>query len=214
VTQRSKEEAHDYRYFPEPDLPPLFVDRAWLARLREQLPELPDARRARYMESLGLGAYDADALSTDQWAAHLFEETVAAGADAKKAANWVQNDVARLRGETEPALSGTQLAEVIRLVEDGAIGISAARQLLPSVAESGKSARALVDELGLAQVSDSAELEHTVRQILEANPAAVADYHGGKLTAINFLKGQVMKATRGTSNQGVVEDLLKRLLSA
>jgi aspartyl-tRNA(Asn)/glutamyl-tRNA(Gln) amidotransferase subunit B len=214
VTQRSKEEAHDYRYFPEPDLPPLFVDQAWLARLRDQLPELPDARRARYMDAFALGAYDADALSTDQWAAHLFEETVKAGADAKKAANWVQNDVARLRGESEPAISGAQLAEVIHLVEQGAIGISAARQLLPSVAETGRSPRALIHELGLAQVSDTAELEQAVRKVLEANPAAVADYTGGKLTAINFLKGQVMKATRGTANQSIVEDLLKRLLAS
>jgi aspartyl-tRNA(Asn)/glutamyl-tRNA(Gln) amidotransferase subunit B len=215
VTQRSKEEAHDYRYFPEPDLPPLFVDRAWLARLRDQLPELPDARRSRYVESFGLSAYDADALSIDQWAAHFFEDTVRAGADAKKAANWVQNDVARLRGESDGhVLEPRHLAEVIRLVEEGVIGISVARQLLPSIAESGKSPRALVDELGLAQVSDSSELERAVRTVLEANPAAVADYTSGKLTAINFLKGQVMRATRGTANQGVVEDLLKRLLSS
>src|SRR5438128_1224832 len=100
VTQRSKEEAHDYRYFPEPDLPPLFVERAWVEELRRQLPELPDARRARFMKSFGLGAYDAEALSIDGVAARLFEDTVRAGADAKKAANWIQNDVARLRGES------------------------------------------------------------------------------------------------------------------
>src|SRR3989441_1902556 len=94
VTQRSKEEAHDYRYFPEPDLPPVFVERAWLEQLRQRLPELPDARRTRYMQSFGLGAYDADALSTDLWAARLFENTVSAGVDPKKAANWIQNDVA------------------------------------------------------------------------------------------------------------------------
>src|SRR5437868_4807574 len=110
VTQRSKEEAHDYRYFPEPDLPPLFVKREWLARLSERLPELPDARRGRYMESFGLSAYDADALSTDHWAADLFEATVKAGADAKKAANWIENDIARLRGEAEPSLSAAHLA--------------------------------------------------------------------------------------------------------
>src|SRR5439155_2961004 len=139
VTQRSKEEAHDYRYFPEPDLPPIFVDREWLARLRERLPELPDARRARYMETFGLPAYDADALSIDQWAARLFEETVNAGADPKKVANWVQNDVTRLRGESDgQLLHPGHLAALIRLVDDGVIGISAARQLLPSVYESGK----------------------------------------------------------------------------
>jgi aspartyl-tRNA(Asn)/glutamyl-tRNA(Gln) amidotransferase subunit B len=215
VSQRSKEEAHDYRYFPEPDLPPLFVSREWIAELRARMPELPDARRARYMEAFGLGAYDADALSTEHWAAQLFEETVAAGADAKKAANWVQNDVARLRGESDGAafaLDAAHLAEVIRLVDDGVIGISAARQLLPSVVETGKSPRALVDERGLAQVSDSSELEAAVRGVLEANPAAVADYQSGKVTAINFLKGQVMKATRGKANPAIAEDLLRRLL--
>jgi aspartyl-tRNA(Asn)/glutamyl-tRNA(Gln) amidotransferase subunit B len=216
VTQRSKEEAHDYRYFPEPDLPPLFVERAWLARLSERLPELPDQRRARYMESFGLGAYDAEALSTDQWAARLFEETVKAGADAKKAANWIQNDVARLHGEAADghALEPNHLAELIRLVDNGVIGISAARQLLPDVYATSTSPRALVEERGLAQVSDSAELEQAVREVLNANPAAVADYRAGKVSAINFLKGQVMKATRGKANPGVAEDLLHRLLAS
>lgn len=215
VTQRSKEQAHDYRYFPEPDLPPLFVSRDWLAQLEAKLPELPDARRARYMSTFGLGTYDADALSTDQWAAHLFEETVAAGADAKKAANWIQNDVARLRADSSDghALDPRHLADLIKLVDDGVIGISAARQVLPSVFETGKAPRALVDELGLMQVSDSTALEASVRDVLAANPSAVTDYKAGKMTAINFLKGQVMKATRGKANPSVAEELLKRLLS-
>ena len=212
VTQRSKEEAHDYRYFPEPDLPPVFVERAWLDRLRQRLPELPDARRARYMESFGLGAYDADGLSTDLWAARLFEQAATAGADPKKAANWIQNDVARLRGDSEPSLSPGHLAELIRLVDDGLIGISAARQLLPTMCETGKTPRALVDELGLAQVSDSSALEAAVRAAIDANPSAVADYRSGKATAINFLKGQVMKTTRGKANPATAEQLLKSLL--
>ena len=217
VSQRSKEEAHDYRYFPEPDLPPLFIERAWVDELRRRLPELPDARRMRYMQSFGLGAYDAEALSTDHWASQLFEETVAAGADAKKAANWIQNDIARLRGESDghTELEPRHLAELIRIVDEGVIGISPARQmLLPSMLDTGKSPRQLVEELGLAQVSDTGELEQAVRQVLEANPAAVADYTAGKVTAINFLKGQVMKATRGKANPAVAEDLLRRLLVA
>jgi aspartyl-tRNA(Asn)/glutamyl-tRNA(Gln) amidotransferase subunit B len=212
-TQRSKEEAHDYRYFPEPDLPPVFVDEAWLARLRSLLPELPDARRTRYTTTFGLGAYDAEALSADPWAARLFEDTVAAGADAKKAANWIQNDVARLRDASDGhVLEPAHLAELLRLVDDGVIGISAARQILPTVYASGRSPRTLVDEQGLAQVSDTAALEQTVREVLTANPAPVADYRSGKLTAINFLKGQVMKASRGKANPSVVEELLKELL--
>jgi aspartyl-tRNA(Asn)/glutamyl-tRNA(Gln) amidotransferase subunit B len=212
VSQRSKEEAHDYRYFPEPDLPPVFVERAWLENLRRRLPELPDARRARYMEAFGLGDHDADLLSTDLWAARLFEQTTTAGADPKKAANWIQNDVARLRTESDPSLSPNNLAELIRLVDEGVIGISAARQLLPMVCETGKTPRVLVDELGLGQVSDSSALEAAVQAAIEANPAAVADYRSGKATAINFLKGQVMKTTRGKANPAIAEELLKTLL--
>jgi aspartyl-tRNA(Asn)/glutamyl-tRNA(Gln) amidotransferase subunit B len=215
VSQRSKEQAHDYRYFPEPDLPPLFIERAWLADLQARLPELPDARRARYMERFGLGAYDAEALSTDGAAAALFEATVAAGADAKKAANWIQNDVARLPADgagAAPGLSATHLAELIRLVDDGVIGISAARQVLPAVHDTGKSPRTLIDEMGLAQVSDTSAIESAARAAIEANPAAVADYKAGKASAINFLKGQVMKQTRGKANPAVAEAALRELL--
>jgi aspartyl-tRNA(Asn)/glutamyl-tRNA(Gln) amidotransferase subunit B len=204
VTQRSKEQAHDYRYFPEPDLPPLFIERSWLAQLRARLPELPDARRTRYMASFGLGAYDAEA--------------VAAGADAKKAANWIQNDVARLHAEESAAtenghvLEPRHLAELIRLVDEGTIGISAARQALPEVYRTGKSPTALVEELGLAQVSDTSALETAVRTAIESNPAAVADYKSGKDTAINYLKGQVMKSTKGKANPAIAEQLLRQFL--
>jgi aspartyl-tRNA(Asn)/glutamyl-tRNA(Gln) amidotransferase subunit B len=210
VSQRTKEEAHDYRYFPEPDLPPMFVEAAWLSDLRARLPELPDARAARYRGAFGLGAYDAEQLSTDLSAAALFEQTVAAGADAKKAANWIQNDVARLpsNGRLEPR----HLAELIALVDRGTLGSSAARQLLPEVFRTGKAPTALVEELGLAQVSDTAELDAAVRSVVDANPAAVADYRAGKATAINFLKGQVMKQTRGKANPAVAEELLRKLL--
>ncbi len=215
VSQRSKEEAHDYRYFPEPDLPPLFVERARVAELRARLPELPDARRTRYMEAFGLGTYDAEALSTDGLAARFFEDTVRAGADAKKAANWIQNDVARLRDgpENGHALQPKHLAELIRLVDDGVIGISTARQVLPEIQRTGKSPRGLIEELGLAQVSDTSALEEAAKAAIEANPAAVADYKSGKDSAINFLKGQVMKVTKGKANPGVAEELLRKLLS-
>ncbi len=216
VTQRTKEEAHDYRYFPEPDLPPLFVERAWLAELRACLPELPDARAARYMRSFGLGAYDAEALCIDLVEADLFEATVAAGADAKKAANWIQNDVHRLRAESpdDGHVDARHLAELIGLLDSGKIGTSAARQVLPEIFRTGKSPSALVEELGLAQVSDTSELASAVRSALDANPTAVADYRAGKATAINFLKGQVMKATRGKANPQVVEDLLRHHLAS
>jgi aspartyl-tRNA(Asn)/glutamyl-tRNA(Gln) amidotransferase subunit B len=212
VTQRTKEEAHDYRYFPEPDLPPLFVDAAWLSALAARLPELPDARAARYRSELGLGAYDAEQLSTDLAFARLFEDTVAAGADPKKAANWIQNDVSRLGSNGQ--LSARHLAELIALVDQGSVGSSAARQqVLPGVHRSGKSPATLVHELGLAQVSDSSELESAVRNAIDSNPAAAADYRAGKTSAINFLKGQVMKATRGKANPAVAEELLRSHLN-
>jgi aspartyl-tRNA(Asn)/glutamyl-tRNA(Gln) amidotransferase subunit B len=210
VSQRSKEEAHDYRYFPEPDLPPLFIERAWVDELRARLPELPDARRARYMQSFGLSAYDAEALSTDHTAAQLFEDTVRAGADPKKAANWIQNDVSRL--QDGHVLKAEHLAELIGMLDTGVIGITAARQVLTEVSTTGKGPRKLVDELGLAQVSDSAALEEAARAVIDANPAAVADYKSGKLTAINRLKGELMKATRGKANPAVAEELLHKLL--
>jgi len=212
VTQRTKEEAHDYRYFPEPDLPPLFIEAAWLDTLRARLPELPDARAARYRDAFGLGAYDAEQLSIDQHAAVLFEETVAAGADPKKAANWIENDVSRLP-ENGP-LNPRHLAELIALVDKGTIGSSTARQVLPEAFRTGKSPATLVAEQGLAQVSDTAELEQAAQTAIEANPAAVADYRAGKTTAINFLKGQVMKATRGKANPSVAEELLRKLLGS
>jgi aspartyl-tRNA(Asn)/glutamyl-tRNA(Gln) amidotransferase subunit B len=212
VTQRSKEEAHDYRYFPEPDLPPLFVQRAWLEQLRQRLPELPDARRARYMATWSLGAYDAEALSTDGVAAQLFEDTVRVGADPKKAANWIQNDVARLSSDGH-TLDPEHLAELIRLVDAGVIGISAARQVLPEVYRSGRRPSALIEELGLAQVSDVSALEEAARVTIEANPAAVADYRSGKVAAINRLKGQLIKASGGKANPAVAEELLRKLLA-
>jgi aspartyl-tRNA(Asn)/glutamyl-tRNA(Gln) amidotransferase subunit B len=216
VTQRSKEMAHDYRYFPEPDLPPLFIERAWLDELRERLPELPDARRKRYMDAFGLGAYDAEALSTDTLAARLLEATVNVGADPKKASNYVLNDVARLRPEhdeqLEPTVVAPRLKSLIELVDAGVLNSSSARQVLPAMIVEGLDPSMVVAQLGLAQVSNSSELEEAVRAAIDAHPAAVADYKAGKDTAINFLKGQVMKTTRGKANPAIAEDLLRKLL--
>ncbi|HTD76385.1 MAG TPA: Asp-tRNA(Asn)/Glu-tRNA(Gln) amidotransferase subunit GatB, partial [Chloroflexota bacterium] len=209
VTQRTKEEAHDYRYFPEPDLPPLFVSREWVAELRARLPELPDARGARYRQAFGLGAYDADQLSIDSSRASFLEATIAAGADPKKAANWIQNELKGQPGALRPA----HLAEIIGLVDDGSISGTSARQVLQAVLDTGKQPRALVDELGLGQVSDAGALEQAVVDAIAANPAAVADYRAGKASAINFLKGQVMRTTRGKANPAVAEDLLRKRLA-
>jgi len=216
VTQRSKEQAHDYRYFPEPDLPPLFIERAWLDQLRRRMPELPDARRARYMNTFALSAYDAAALSTDGVAAQLFEDTVRLGADPKKAVNWIQNDVSKLRAESTDdglTLQPEHLAELIALVDEGVVGISMAKQLLPEVYRLGTRPRMLIDQRGLAQVSDGTALELSVQAVIDASPAAVADFKSGKAAAIFYLKGQVMKATSGKANPAVAEELLRKLLA-
>jgi aspartyl-tRNA(Asn)/glutamyl-tRNA(Gln) amidotransferase subunit B len=214
VTQRTKEEAHDYRYFAEPDLPPLFLDRAYIEALRMRLPELPDTRRARYMTSFGLSAYDAEQLSTDLATAKKFEDTVSEGVDAKKAANLILNVERSLPpGSRSFEVPPHQRAQLIRLVEDGTLSGTSIPQVLARMYETGLEPRAVVDELGLRQVSDASALEAAVRSAIEANPAAVADYRAGKATAINFLKGQVMRATRGTANPAVAEDLLRRYLS-
>ncbi len=216
VSQRTKEEAHDYRYFPEPDLPPLFVARDWVAQIRAALPELPDARRDRYVATYGLGVASAEQIAADGSTAGLFEAAVAAGAEPRKAANWIQNDVARLRADSglEGQLAPEHLAQLIRLVDEGAVSGSAAKQVLEGSFRTGKDPRALVHELGLGQVSDTAALEESVLAAIEANPAAVADYRAGKATAINFLKGQVMKASRGKANPAVAEELLRQHLNA
>ncbi|HLH23167.1 MAG TPA: Asp-tRNA(Asn)/Glu-tRNA(Gln) amidotransferase subunit GatB [Chloroflexota bacterium] len=212
VSQRSKEFAHDYRYFPEPDLPPVFVSREWVAELRARLPELPDARRERYQREYGLNAYDAAQLSGSPAVARYFERAVALYPNAKVVANWVQGELFRLLpAEADPAatpLTPEHLAELLGLVERGVLSQALAKQVLEEAFESGARPEAIVQERGLAQISDTSELERIVAEVLAANPQPVADYRAGKETAANFLKGQVMKATRGKANPAVVTDLL------
>ena len=214
---RSKETSDDYRYFPEPDLPPLRVDAAWLAQIRGELPELPAARRARYEQELGLSAYDAAVLTADADAGRLFEATLAAapGTEAKPVANWVTGDYLRLRNAAEDGavtIEPAQLAALVRLVADGSINRGSAREVLEAHAESGETVDAIVARLGLRQISDSAAIGPIVADVLAANPAAVADYRAGKPQAIGFLVGQVMKATRGQANAAVVQAALREQL--
>jgi aspartyl-tRNA(Asn)/glutamyl-tRNA(Gln) amidotransferase subunit B len=217
---RSKETSDDYRYFPEPDLPPLHVDRAWLEALRAALPELPAARRGRYASALGLSAYDAAVLVADAEASRLFEATLAADADLapKAVANWVTGEYLRLRNATaregavrvEPG----ELAALIRLVDDGTISRANAKEVLEAHATAGRSVTAIVEDRGFRQISDTETVGKAVDEVLAANSAAVADYRAGKVQAIGFLVGQVMKATRGQANAGVVRDAVRERLEA
>ena len=213
---RVKETSDDYRYFPEPDLPPLHLDPAWLDELRGGLPELPAERRERYQVLLGLSAYDAAVLVADPDAVRLFEATLAAdpGLDPKPVANWVTGDYLRLRNQATGPIDvvPSELGALIRLVGDGSISRANAREVLELHSASGEATQAIVDARGFRQISDSASLGVTVDEVLAANPAAVADYRAGKVEVIGFLVGQVMKATRGQANAALAQAAVRERL--
>ncbi len=227
VVQREKEEAHDYRYFPEPDLPPLVVDDAWLDQIRARMPELPLARQDRFIRDYGLSGYDAMVLTRDRAVAEYFEGVVLAlvpqpraeGAQtaAKSAANWVTGELFRLMGAAGADIQSVkigpaQLAGLIRLVDDKTININTARAVFEEMFATGADARAVVDARGLAQISDTSALEQVVAGVLDANPAQVQGYLGGQDKLFQFLVGQAMKATKGKGNPQVVQGLLKAAL--
>jgi aspartyl-tRNA(Asn)/glutamyl-tRNA(Gln) amidotransferase subunit B len=213
---RSKETSDDYRYFPEPDLPPLRVDPAWLASIRDGLPELPAARRTRYREVLGLTAYDAAVLAADADAARLFEATLAADGslDAKPVANWVTGDYLRLRNAAPGPISvnHAELAALVRRVGAGELSRASAREVLAAHVEGGEPIAEIIEARGFRQISDAGSLGTVIEEVIAANPAAVADVRAGKSQAIGFLVGQVMKATRGQANAGVVQAALRERL--
>ncbi|EFO79493.1 glutamyl-tRNA(Gln) amidotransferase, B subunit [Oscillochloris trichoides DG-6] len=222
--QRSKEYAHDYRYFPEPDIPPLELSDAWIAERRAELPELPDARRARFENDYGLSLQDADLLTLDRSVADYFEQAAAAaGGNAKEVANWVLNEGFRLlkeRGEPATALATrmpvAHLSGLIALVLKGAITRGVAKQLFEECFDSGADPALLVTERGLTQISDSDALRVAVREALADPKAAkaIGEYRGGKTTAIQFLVGMVMRASKGQANAQVVRTLLEEELAS
>jgi len=219
VSQRSKEEAHDYRYFPEPDLPPVFVSREWVGELRSQMQELPDARRERYMRDFGMSQYDAVQLTAALATSEYFESVLAIYPKPKVVANWIMGEMFRIARDRDAELdaagvSPEHFAELLTLVEDGTISQATGKQLLEEVAASSQSPKALVAEKGLAQISDTGELEQAVATAIAANAQAVVDYRAGKPQAMGFLTGQVMRATRGKANPGLVNQILKQQLDA
>ena len=220
VSQRSKEQAHDYRYFPEPDLPPVFVARAWVDEIEAKLPELPDARRERYIAEHGLTPYLAGQLTASAEVGELFERTLALYPDPRKVGNWIQTELFRLRNESGDeegagALPPPEhLADLLKLVDAGTINQTAAKQVFEEMYRSGRAPAEVVEALGLTQVSDADELTRIVDEVIAANPKPVADYKGGKVSAAGRLVGEVMKATRGRANPGVVKDVLYARLDA
>ena len=212
---RSKETSDDYRYFPEPDLPPLHVDPAWLDRLRSEMPELPAARRARFREELGLTTYVASVLVSDADAAAVFEATVAArpGVTAKAAAHWVMGEYLRLRnGGAVVTIDPIELAAIIHAVDEGSISRANAKEVFEGHVTGGGTAAAIIEERGYRQISDSGEVGAAVDDALAAHPNAVADYKAGKTQVVGFLVGQVMKATKGQADASVVQALVRERL--
>ena len=212
-SQRSKEFAEDYRYFPEPDLPPLELDPAWVEELRASLPELPAAREGRYREALGLSAADASQLAADRPTAEYFDAAVTAGAEPKPAANWVLNEVARRRQEERPGeFPPASLAELLRMLGEGRVNRDQARQVLDESWSTGRAPSAVAESLGLLQVTDSAAIERWAAAVIEASPQAAADFRSGKEQAIGPLVGQVVKRSAGQANAKIAAEVLRRLL--
>jgi aspartyl-tRNA(Asn)/glutamyl-tRNA(Gln) amidotransferase subunit B len=219
---RSKETSDDYRYFPEPDLPPLHVEREWLDRLRVDMPELPAARRTRFRDDVGLSPYDARVLVADPDAAAMFEATLATdgarAVSAKSVANWVTGEYLRLRNaatdESPVRVDPAELAALVRLVDDGTISRGNAKEVLAEHATHGSPIAAIVEKRGFTQISDTDALGAAVDEVLATNPGAVADYKAGKTQVIGFLVGQVMKATKGQAAASVVQGLVRDRLDA
>ena len=218
LPMRSKENAHDYRYFPEPDLLPVVLSEEQIEEWRALLPELPEKMRGRFQTQYGLPEYDAGVLCAQLPLAHFFEKAVAAGAPAKAASNWIMTDLLRLLGAagkdvTElTTVTPASFAALLKLVEAKTINMPTAKALFAEVFEKGGDPGALVKERGLAQVSVDSAIEGFVQAAIDANPKVVADFLGGKKAALQFLVGQVMKASRGKANPGLAAQAIQKKL--
>jgi aspartyl-tRNA(Asn)/glutamyl-tRNA(Gln) amidotransferase subunit B len=217
-SMRSKEDAHDYRYFPEPDLLPLRISDEWFRRISAELPELPSKKRARFVAEYGLREYDADVLTATRAAAEYFETAAKTAGDAKTAANWVMGDLlGLLKSEgkeiADSPVSATNLGELVKLIAAGDISGKLAKEIFPKMFATGEPSSAIIEREGLKQISDTSALDRIIDEVIAGNPKQVEQFKGGKTTVINFLVGQIMRSTRGQANVTVVTDLLKRRLS-
>jgi aspartyl-tRNA(Asn)/glutamyl-tRNA(Gln) amidotransferase subunit B len=218
VSMRSKEKAHDYRYFPEPDLLPVHVSAAWREEIRRALPELPEAKRARFTAAYGITAYDAEVLTGTQSRADYFEGVVKAGASGKNAANWMQTELLRRLNDSgkeieDSPVSPSALADLLKLVESGQITGAIGKKVFATMFESGRGAAEIVAAEGLAQISDTSAIEQAAREVIDKNPDNVAKFRSGNEGVFKFFVGQVMRATRGQANPQAVNDILRKLLS-
>jgi aspartyl-tRNA(Asn)/glutamyl-tRNA(Gln) amidotransferase subunit B len=218
VSMRSKEKAHDYRYFPEPDLLPVHVSAAWREEIRRTLPELPEAKRKRFESSYGITPYDAEVLTSSQARADYFEAVTKAGATGKNAANWMQTELLRRLNDSGKEIEASPvvpaaLADLVKLVESGQITAAIGKKVFATMFESGRAAADIVAAEGLAQISDTSAIELAAREVIEKSPDNVAKFRSGNEGVFKFFVGQVMRATRGQANPQAVNDIVRKLLA-
>jgi len=217
VGMRSKEHAHDYRYFPEPDLVPLQISEAWLAEIRSTMPELPAARRTRFIETFGLREYDAQVLTATRAMSDYFEKVAAASGDPRAAANWVMGDLAGLlkaegKEIEDSPVSAENLGRLVALIAKGTISGKLAKEIFAKMFAGGDPPEAVMEREGLTQISDEGALVKIIEDVMAANPKQLEQYRSGKTTVLNFFLGQVMKASRGQADPASVTRLLKEKL--
>ena len=216
-SMRSKEEAHDYRYFPEPDLVPVVLSDADIDEVRTRLPELPAARMERFVDSYGISDYDAEVLTGDKALADYYEECTKLCTDYKMISNWIQSELLREMNDRkilikESVVDPKKLTDMLNLIQNGTISGKIAKKVFAEMFETGKEANVIIKEKGLVQISDPDELKNIIKGVIEANPQIVEDYKGGKEKSFMFLVGQVMKATRGKANPQLVHQMLKEAI--
>ena len=217
-SMRSKEEAHDYRYFPEPDLTPITVEQSVIDEIRSGLPELPDAKRKRFVSGYGLPEYDAELLTTEKAVAQWFEQAVQAGGQPKAVSNWMMGELMKMLNEENVAIDNClikpkQLADMLTLIEKGIISGKIAKTVFMEMYKTGKDAESIVKEKGLVQISDESAIEKAVDEIIAKHPAEVERFKAGEEKLLGFFVGQVMKTTKGKANPQMLNDLMKKKLS-
>lgn len=218
-SSRSKEEAHDYRYFPDPDLVPLEIDGKWVDEIRARLPELPDAKKRRFMDRYSLPEYDAEVLTSSRELAEFYERCVELFPDPKGVSNWVMGEVLRVLNARNEEIQGSKLspemlADMLKLIRDGTISGKIGKELIEEMMETGERPQKIIEGKGLVQISDRDELRAMIEGVIESNPSVVEDYRKGKEKALGFLVGQVMKLTRGRANPQLVNELLLERLKS
>jgi len=217
-SMRSKEEAHDYRYFPDPDLVLIVVDETWVNKIKDELPELPLAKRQRFVNEYQIPAYDAGVLTANKALAQYYEEVVNLCNKPKAASNWIMGDVMRFLNEDkldirQCPIKAESLADMIKLIDEGTISGKMAKEVVENMYKTGKPPQDIIKEKGLVQITDEGELVKTITAIIEKNQAQVVEYRGGKEKVFGFFVGQVMKATKGKANPQLVNELLKKMLT-